>query len=59
MLDARLHDEMVRLGSAKVQGDGGRKMNSQWGLDVYIPEAGEKPGKNAAMETKGVSKKRA
>lgn len=28
-------------------------MNSQRGLDVYIPEAGEKPGKKGVMETKG------
>lgn len=28
-------------------------MYSQRGLDVYISEAGEKPGKNGVMETKG------
>lgn len=30
-------------------------MNSQRSLDVllYIPEAGEKPGKNGVMETQG------
>ena len=44
---------MVRLWEMLKLEDGKRKVNSQGGLDVYIPEAGEKPGKMGVMETKG------